>query len=78
MKRYCDSVPLMAVIFTVELLAMAGIASPARAQLSTGKPPAESLPPHGYVLASKPLKGTDTPADYTICNPCPMWTRMVE
>src|SRR5256884_4453439 len=29
------------------------------------RPPAESIPPHGYVIASKPLKGTDTPADYT-------------
>src|SRR5437667_9646202 len=48
-----------------QIWAVAGTLKTAHAQLSTGKPPAESIPPHGYVIASKPLKGTDTPADYT-------------
>ena len=46
-------------------LAVPGAVKTTRAQLSNGKPPAQSIPPHGYVIASKPLKGTDTPADYT-------------
>src|SRR5437763_17167535 len=50
---------------TDAILAIPGVVKTGRAQLSTGKPPAESIPPHGYVIASKPLKGTDTPADYT-------------
>jgi len=45
--------------------ALAGIIMLTRAQLSTGKPAAESIPSHGYVISSKPVKGTDTPADYT-------------
>lgn len=45
--------------------ALAGMIMLTRAQLSTGKPAAESIPSHGYVISSKPVKGTDTPADYT-------------
>jgi dienelactone hydrolase len=37
----------------------------ASAQLSTGKAPAESIATHGYVIVSKPIKGSDIPADYT-------------
>lgn len=36
-----------------------------RAQLSSGKAPAESIPPHGYVVASKPIKSATTQGDYT-------------
>jgi len=35
------------------------------AQLSTGKAAAESIPPHGYVVANKPIKGSQIPGDYT-------------
>ena len=41
------------------------LATIARAQLSTGKAPAESIASHGYVIASKPIKGSDIPGDYT-------------
>jgi dienelactone hydrolase len=37
----------------------------ARAQLSSGKPPAESIASHGYVIANQPVKGSAIPADYT-------------
>src|SRR6266403_1342797 len=36
-----------------------------RAQLSTGREAAEAIPPHGYVVASKAIKGSDIPGDYT-------------
>jgi len=36
----------------------------ALAQLSTGKAPAESIPTHGYALASKTIKGSSIPAEY--------------
>ena len=49
----------------VALIAILTVGTPARAQLSTGKPPAESIPTHGYVFASKPIKGTEGPADFT-------------
>jgi dienelactone hydrolase len=65
MKLHPVSVPLVASASVVALFAIPGIVKTTRAQLSTGKPPAESIPPHGYVIASKPLKGTATPADYT-------------
>jgi len=54
MKRHPVSVPLIASASVAALLAMPGIVRTTRAQLSTGKPPAESIPPHGYVLTSKP------------------------
>ena len=37
----------------------------AYAQLSTGRAAAEAIPPHGYVLASKEVKGSNIPGDYT-------------
>src|SRR5215467_3292652 len=65
MKRHRIRIPLMTGTSLAFLLAIPGIVHPTPAQLSSGKPAAESIPPHGYVIASKPLKGTDTPADYT-------------
>jgi dienelactone hydrolase len=38
--------------------------TPSRAQLSSGKAPAESIAPHGYVLATKIIPGSSTPAEY--------------
>ena len=64
MKRHRISVPLITSASIAAILALPGTPK-TRAQLSTGKPPAESIPPHGYVIESKPLQGTDTPADYT-------------
>jgi dienelactone hydrolase len=37
----------------------------ANAQLSTGRPAAEAIPPHGYVVASKEVRGSLIPGDYT-------------
>ncbi len=34
------------------------------AQIPSGKPPAPETPTHGYVI-TKPVKGSDIPADYT-------------
>ena len=65
MKRLQNFFPLITSISIALLFATTGATPTARAQLNTGKAAAESIPPHGYVLASKPLKGTDTPADYT-------------
>lgn len=64
MKRYFIFVLLLSSAFTA-LFAIPGIVTMTRAQLNTGKAPAESIPTHGYVMASKALKGTDMPADYT-------------
>ena len=36
-----------------------------RAQLSTGREAAEAIPPHGYVVANKEVKGSSIPGDYT-------------
>src|SRR5437879_940039 len=65
MKYHRISVSLITSASVAAIWAVPGTLKTAHAQLSTGKPPAESIPPHGYVIASKPLKGTDTPADYT-------------
>ena len=65
MKRLQNFFLLISSICIALLFAMTETAPTARAQLSTGRAAAESIPPHGYVLASKPIKGTDTPADYT-------------
>jgi dienelactone hydrolase len=48
----------------VALLPGPYVSTIARAQLSTGKPPAESIATHGYVIAGKPVKGSAIPADY--------------
>ena len=66
MKRHRISVPLITSASVAAMLAGPGTVKTTRAQLTTGKAPVESIPPHGYVIASKPLKGTDTPADYTV------------
>lgn len=47
----------------VMLLGM-DLAVPIWAQLPGGKPPAPETPPHGYVI-SKPIKGSNVPADFT-------------
>lgn len=65
MRRHSASVTRITGTSLAALIAIPGIVTLTRAQLSTGKPPAESIPPHGYVMASKPLPGTNTPADYT-------------
>ena len=63
--RVAFIVGMPSTLFTL-MFAIPGVITETRAQLSTGKPPAESIPPHGYVITSKPVKGTDTPADYTL------------
>ena len=53
------------------LLLLAGVSpalrfsTPVRAQLSTGKAPAESIATHAYVIANKPIKGSSGTGDYT-------------
>jgi len=37
----------------------------ARGQLATGREAAEAIPSHGYVVATKQIKGSDIPGDYT-------------
>jgi dienelactone hydrolase len=37
----------------------------ARGQLTTGNSAAESVAPHGYVLATKPFKGSELPGEHT-------------
>jgi dienelactone hydrolase len=56
---------LSLVILLAALSPLFHVAIVARAQLSTGKPPAESIATHGYVIASKPIKGSAIPGDYT-------------
>jgi len=56
---------LSLVILLAALSPLFHVAIAARAQLSTGTPPAESIATHGYVIASKPIKGSAIPGDYT-------------
>ncbi len=56
---------LSLVILLAALSPLFHVAIVARAQLSTGKPPAESIATHGYVIVSKPIKGSTLPGDYT-------------
>ncbi|HET7209664.1 MAG TPA: prolyl oligopeptidase family serine peptidase [Terriglobales bacterium] len=65
MRRHFASATRITGTSLAALIAIPGIVTITRAQLGTGKPPAESIPPHGYVISSKPLPGTNTPADYT-------------
>jgi dienelactone hydrolase len=65
MKRHCNFIPFITGTSMAAIFAIPSIVTVTRAQLSTGKPPAESIPPHGYVIANKVIKGTDTPAEYT-------------
>src|SRR6266852_1449961 len=51
--------------FLAALLPLPRLARLVEAQLSTGKAPAESIATHGYVIASKPIKGSAIPGDYT-------------
>src|SRR5258708_21530870 len=52
------------IVLTAPLFLPSGTVS-VRAQLSTGREAAEAIPPHGYVVASKAIKGSDIPGDYT-------------
>src|SRR6266571_172729 len=63
--RLAFIVAIPSTLFTL-LFAIPRVTTETRAQLSTGKAAAESIPTHGYVITSKPVKGTDTPADYTL------------
>jgi len=46
------------------LLPLPHLALVSRAQLSSGKTPAESIPPHAYVI-TRTIAGSSIPADYT-------------
>src|SRR5437667_9834849 len=65
MKYHRLSASLITIPSVAAIWSVPGTLKTSHVQLSTGKLPAVSIPPHGYVIASKPLKGTDTPADYT-------------
>src|SRR6201987_5540192 len=61
---------LKTVLFGVALVLAAPLLLPSAAtnvcaQLSTGREAAEAIPPHGYVVATKTIKGSDIPGDYT-------------
>src|ERR1700751_4267202 len=61
---------LKTVLFGVALVLAAPLFLPlgnvsVLAQLSTGREAAEAIPPHGYVVATKAIKGSDIPGDYT-------------
>jgi dienelactone hydrolase len=61
---------LKTILFGVVLVLAAPLlfrsgASNVCAQLSTGREAAEAIPSHGYVVASKAIKGSDIPGDYT-------------
>jgi len=52
-------------LLLVSPLILPSALSHASAQLSTGKPAAEAIPIHGYVLVTKEIKGSSIPGDYT-------------
>jgi dienelactone hydrolase len=56
---------LYVALFAVFTPLLPKLALISRAQLSSGKKPAESIPQHGYVLTSKTIPGSASPADYT-------------
>ena len=63
-------IPLKTVLFGLGLMLAAPLILPlgevsARAQLATGREAAEAIPSHGYVVATKAIKGSDIPGDYT-------------
>src|SRR5258708_25102371 len=63
-------IPLKTVLFGLGLMLAAPVFLPpgevsARAQLATGREAAEAIPSHGYVVATKGIKGSDIPGDYT-------------
>jgi dienelactone hydrolase len=53
-------------VLLAALLAAPHLSVLAHAQLSTGKPPAESIATHGYVIATKFINGSAIPAQYTM------------
>jgi dienelactone hydrolase len=52
-------------VLLVAPLFLPPVAVNAYAQLSTGRAAAEAIPPHGYVVVSKEVKGSNIPGDYT-------------
>jgi dienelactone hydrolase len=64
MRWYPWSLWLLGLFFSSPLL-LSPAYSQAAAQLSTGKAAAEAIPPHGYVAATKAIKGSSIPGDYT-------------
>ena len=54
----------LGLVFAAPLILPPGVAN-VDAQLSTGREAAEAIPSHGYVVATKPIKGSDIPGDYT-------------
>src|SRR5258708_15979669 len=54
----------LGIVLTAPLFLPSGTVN-VRAQLSSGREAAEAIPPHGYVVASKAIKGSDIPGDYT-------------
>src|SRR5260370_39573915 len=54
----------LGIVLTAPLFLPSGTVT-VRAQLSTGREAAEAIPPHGYVVATKEVKGSNIPGDYT-------------
>jgi dienelactone hydrolase len=65
MKRILITLGGIAILVSGASTVFVSAAARAKAQLSTGKEPAESIPSHGYVIATKPIKGSSIPGDYT-------------
>jgi dienelactone hydrolase len=63
-SRFARSLCLLG-LFLVSPLVLPPSLSHAAAQLSTGKPAAEAIPPHGYVLGSTEVKGSSIPGERT-------------
>ncbi len=65
MRSFLKTILLgLGIVLTAPLFLPSGTVK-VRAQLSTGREAAEAIPPHGYVVASKAIKGSDIPGDYT-------------
>ncbi|MBZ5527288.1 MAG: prolyl oligopeptidase family serine peptidase [Acidobacteriia bacterium] len=63
MKLHCE-LKMGAMLAMLAGLLMAAQSTPA--QMSTGKEAAESIATHGYVVATKAMKGSAIPAEYTL------------
>src|SRR5258708_14690141 len=65
MRSFLKTILLgLGIVIPEQLFLQSGTVN-ARDQLSTGREAAEAIPPHGYVVASKAIKGSDIPGDYT-------------
>src|SRR5258706_233857 len=65
MRSFLKTILLgLGIVLTAPLFLPSGTVN-VRAQLSSGREAAEAIPPHGYVVASKAIKGSDIPGDYT-------------